>query len=468
MKSIYPIIALFLSFLFTFFSCSKEGSNIIANTENGVYTFSFTPAESEISTEWLSGDAIGISAYKSGTNNIYSPNINKQYVASNNSLFFPATNSDEIFQVLAGHSVDFIAYYPYKADIYDNYNISLSNQASQKDIDLLYSNNANNKTKGSNNIEFVFEHALSKIVINTIPGENMTAEELSGMSITINNVHDSASFDLRNGTTEAFDRRVSIRMNQTSVLSSEAIMLPGSTSGVDITVKLVNSAEYKAIFPENQHLNKGAVYHYNIIVNRTNMIIYPIGISDWTVSNDKIASSAKNISYDVGDFFPISNDPTTAIGIVYWTKPGSDGREGKIFSLDTASYMWGEKNSFSIENSIIDGLFNDAIIKATANSSSLDLFPAFKWCADKGSGWYLPARYELHVMNEQWLTYKDRINSNISLADGDIFMETDVYLSSSEDRTDYLNMAETYQFYDKDWPSVDKGTPLKIRAVKRF
>jgi hypothetical protein len=61
-KSIYPILTLFisLSFTFTFSSCNQEDPSSIVDVNNGVYTFSFRSLESE-DAYWTLGDTIGLS-----------------------------------------------------------------------------------------------------------------------------------------------------------------------------------------------------------------------------------------------------------------------------------------------------------------------------------------------------------------------------------------------------------------------
>ena len=87
---------------------------------------------------------------------------------------------------------------------------------------------------------------------------------------------------------------------------------------------------------------------------------------------------------------------------------------------------------------------------------------------DKGEGWYLPSRYELHVLQELWLTHGEYMNSNIELINGEPFTSDDVYLVSSESRSWSNDMAETYYFSTKGWLPIYKYEPGRIRAVKEF
>ena len=414
-----------------------------------------------------SGDIIGISLYKSGTNEIYEDYFDKQYIANNDRFFAPMTNDDIILRPLAKNEVDFIAYCPHKPVVTDKYTIDLRNQSSQKNIDFLYSNTANNKNNPSRNINLVFEHVLSKIIINSIPGDGYSNADLEGMNITINNINIIAAFDIRTELFDIYEFKSSISMLQTNNIKSEAIIMPGSSSELSLKINLANNCIYETTFPQNRNFNKSTIYHYNLRINRTNVELTPVEIANWDgITNIPDTCASLNSPYKIGDFYPTPNNLTTAIGIVYWLKPGTNGREGKITSFDTATLKWSETNNYKLGTSVSIGANNAMVISNV--DPTLEQFPAFKWCADKGDGWYLPAKYEIHVINEQWIANKELINNNILLAGGEIFTATDTYLSSSECRDYPNNNIETYYFDNKDWPTVTKTTPRRVRAVKFF
>ena len=463
----YPIKTfVFLSFILILTTCSKADLEIVENGDNRICTFSFYPTETKTSNKWSTNDKIGLSAYISGTDEVFSSYLNKQYKVYYDNFFIPVTNKDKIFFPQSGQAVDFVAYYPYKNDVVDKYFISLGDQSSQKNIDFLYSNNATNRTKASPETNLVFNHALSRIVINTSPGEGYTNKDLEGMRIIINNIHDKAMINIRNGNICNLDAKSSVIMKQTGLLS-EAILLPGPIEDVSISIRLTNSDAFEAKFPTALSFNENTIYHYNLQVNRTNIVLNPVGIVDWTVENELPGTCVPiKRSYKVGDFYPTNNDPSTAIGLVYWIKPGTEGKEGKITSFDTGTCIWSETNDYQLGTSVTIGENNMMVVKGV--DPTLQQFPAFKWCADKGYGWYLPAKHEIHIINEQWIENKDLINNNLLLADGEIFTDSDIYLSSSE-CTDYPNYhVETYHFDHKGWPEVNKQTPLRVRAVKIF
>ena len=433
----------------------------------GVYTFSFMPATAGASS-WTANDIIGISAYKSGTNEIYSGYINKQYKANGNSSFNPVTADDKIFWS-PNNLLDFIAYHPYKEGTFSEYKIDLSSQSSQKSIDLLYSNNAKGKNKASGDAELIFDHALSKVVIYSTPGKNLTQDDLKGMTIALNSVYDEAIFNLFDGNIETLGEKTSIVLNtEPDGYRSEAIILPGSAADVSLTIMLPDIGIYKAYLPENQFFLSKTAHYYSVKVNRANIEISQVDIADWLVVGDyaDTISTAEPI-YNIGDFYPNHSDPVTALGIVYWLKPGTNGEEGKIVSFNTVNILWSVLNNKTVyAESIVNGALNMATIKTI--NPTLEYFPAFLWCDMKGEGWYLPARYELHILQEQWVRNKDLINDNILLADGVPFSENDIYLTSSESRNSPLDKAESYGFANKEWSSNDKLSIQKVRAIKVF
>ena len=448
-KSYYSLILVSLLFI----SCDK-GGKINIDSDNRKYTFVLALQEPETSFDWHIGDIIGITAYMSGSDVVYSNYINRQYKSNGNNTFVPASEEDEILHPFGDQSLDFVAYYPPKRDLHiSSYPISLSDQSNKRATDLLYSNNAKNKTNTSGNIAFVFNHALSKIVINTTvsSSENLVTEDLQGMNITINGVYDEGLFNLANGSIESTAPKSSIQMKSGATgYSSEAIILPEAASGISLTFKLANGYIYSANLPEGVQILSGHIYTYNATINQTGISLYPIDIEDWTVIDELPQENiADEIVYQTGDLYPNPGNPKTAIGIVYWLKPGTGGKEGKIVSPDSDMRNWGDSNNQNLGTNISTGTINWNII--LQNDPTLERFPAFKWCKEKGEGWYLPARYELHILQELWLKHGEYMNQNILLIGGDEIQSDDIYLASSESRSWPTDRAETYHFSTKNW-----------------
>ena len=135
-------------------------------------------------------------------------------------------------------------------------------------------------------------------------------------------------------------------------------------------------------------------------------------------------------------------------------------------SYDSATKSWGDSNFGSLNTSISSGIINWDIV--IIKDPTLEKFPAFKWCMDKGNGWYLPSRYELHVLQELWLKHGEYMNNSIGLTGGEPFTPDDVYLASSESRSWPNDRVEIYSFFTKGWLPIYKNTPGRIRAIKEF
>ena len=119
--------------------------------------------------------------------------------------------------------------------------------------------------------------------------------------------------------------------------------------------------------------------------------------------------------YAVGDYY---NDGVRE-GVVF--EVSADGRHGKIVSMkQSAEYLkWAiDERKFGLfkseaerligADSKTDGVYNMAKVKAI--SGWRDKYPAFKWCADLGEGWYLPSIEELRTINK----YRDKLNPKLT------------------------------------------------------
>ena len=100
-------------------------------------------------------------------------------------------------------------------------------------------------------------------------------------------------------------------------------------------------------------------------------------------------------TYQVGDYY---NDGVRE-GVVFEVSAG--GRHGKIVSMkqSVTTLKWSSDSAdykrLIGANSEADGAANMAKVKAISGWEAK--YPAFKWCADLGEGWYLPSIEELKV-----------------------------------------------------------------------
>ena len=107
------------------------------------------------------------------------------------------------------------------------------------------------------------------------------------------------------------------------------------------------------------------------------------------------AELIKGKIYKVGDYYHENGKQ----GVVF--EVSADGRHGKIVSMKQSAeqLQWSsdktEQKRLIGANSTTDGAYNTAKVKARRDWQSK--YPAVKWCADLGEGWYLPSLEELKV-----------------------------------------------------------------------
>ena len=125
-----------------------------------------------------------------------------------------------------------------------------------------------------------------------------------------------------------------------------------------------------------------------------------------TSQTSQTSSSGK--IYKVGDYY---NDGVKE-GVVF--EVSADGRHGKIVSMkqSVGRLQWlsdnAEQKRLIGADSETDGVYNMTKVKARPDWQSK--YPAFKWCADLGEGWYLPSKEELRTI----YNHKDKLNSNLT------------------------------------------------------
>ena len=163
--------------------------------------------------------------------------------------------------------------------------------------------------------------------------------------------------------------------------------------------------------------------------------------------------------YAVGDYY---NDGTKE-GVVFdvW----DNGNSGKIVSMTkSGTLQWSsdetEQKRLIEADSEADGAANMAVVKAISGWETK--YPAFKWCADLGDGWYLPAKEELLTIYNN----KDMLNTNLT----DMLLNG-YYWSSTEYDYQFSNgefSAWNVYMYDGYADYYHKSRTRYVRAVATF
>jgi len=233
MRILYKFLACFLFTGLLFVSCNEQ--NDVQNPDQ-TGEITFVSAVSKHATrlnqdggQWMAGDQIGIYMTASGqTAAIHYSNI--PYTAESSAqatVFKPEATT--ICYPEEESPADFIAYYPYTAQVADwIYPIDLTDQsASLVAHDLMYAT-ADNDGNGftSESISLGFTHQLSKLILNLVD-EQGDALVPDPDGVTIREMNTTARFDLSTGTLSDAATTADITPYQHGN-SSEAILLPCS------------------------------------------------------------------------------------------------------------------------------------------------------------------------------------------------------------------------------------------------
>ena len=190
-----------------------------------------------------------------------------------------------------------------------------------------------------------------------------------------------------------------------------------------------------------------------------------------TVSSSSIAFR-QDIArrYKVGDYYDFNGKQ----GVVF--EVSRDGRHGKIVSMNQSEQplCWTvdskEQRRKREAIDIVDGAKNMTVIAAIEDWQSK--YPAFKWCAEQGEGWYLPAIDELKslILNEK---ARESINRTLIAKGG-------VPLFGRGDKERYWSSTECYQKMVGQYSAwsvsthiradnyVNKSDQMCVRAVAVF
>ena len=176
--------------------------------------------------------------------------------------------------------------------------------------------------------------------------------------------------------------------------------------------------------------------------------------------NAKPTPELTSAPYAVGDYY---NDGKKE-GVVF--EVWDNGNSGKIVSMtqSASTLQWSsdeteQKRLVGADNQT-DGAVNMAIIKAISGWESK--YPAFKWCADLGECWYLPAKEELDIIHNN----KDAINANLTQQ----LLERWYWSSTEYDYhdSDGVFYAWGVFMYRGGTSNVDKSYYGYVRAVSAF
>ena len=172
--------------------------------------------------------------------------------------------------------------------------------------------------------------------------------------------------------------------------------------------------------------------------------------SGWSDYKDYITYEGDKKLLKVGDLVTYNG----VKGVVFYATPAVV----KIVSVNSTQDTWGSYGT-TYATDYYDGTKNMATIKSI--DPTLSSYPAFKWCAEQGEGWYLPAFNELNEIYNN----RSAINSTLS-ANGYASLGTSWYWSSTE-----YNSSHAYSLSFGGYGSDDDGKldyTFCVRAILAF
>lgn len=181
-------------------------------------------------------------------------------------------------------------------------------------------------------------------------------------------------------------------------------------------------------------------------------------------------------AYEVGELY----DRDGVRGVVCWLD--ETGQHGLVISLDEIYLPW---NIFRKPDLRVvgfderkDGMLNmeKAAAYIAANNLTWDDFAAFKWCRDKGEGWYLPAIDELLLIGHNYnggtrmknnRAARNRFNDVLKENGGKRMDRLVYYFSSTE--MDEKNAFTTHMGIEPPYViEIPKNNKFLVRAVHKF
>ena len=180
--------------------------------------------------------------------------------------------------------------------------------------------------------------------------------------------------------------------------------------------------------------------------------------------------------YEIGELY----DQNGIRGVI--CQLSDDGMHGLVVSLDEIYLHWSEFRKPDLRvvgaDSRTDGAENMAKVAQyiAANNLSWDDFPAFKWCRDKGEGWYLPAIDEMLTIGHNYnggtrvqnnRQARNKFNDALKDAGGKRMDRLVYYFSSTEmdEKSAYTTHMSIEPPYVIEIPKYNK---FLVRAVHKF
>lgn len=269
----------------------RVSSNI--DVTDGVMKKTITRAAND---EWDSSDQIGIFMLDN-TGAVDGKYANIPYeTASTDGNFAPLDNGTVIYLPVNGSDRNFVAYYPYRANVSNGntYEIDLSNQNPQEDIDFMTAEKVEGINKTAPTVNFHFRHRLCKLRLTIGVDESFTTglSALEKLKVELTGQRTNGEYNVLTDDampTTSGDATITLKTDVTGE-TSEAIVFPSENFN-DMQLKFYVDSEptpYTWDLKNSQNASKfeeGKEYIYNITIKKTGINVTAT-IENWGEGNE--------------------------------------------------------------------------------------------------------------------------------------------------------------------------------------
>jgi len=293
-----PKPVLFKSSIGDMVSTSINTRTSQANNTLALSSSTRTAATGDVSSAWVEGDAIGVFMIPHGGALTDDATVRNALYTHTEDGFFEARDGGGVVYPRIG-SVDFVAYYPWRATFGSHtLAIDVGGACDPTTMDFLYSDNAADCSSGDVPT-LLFHHRLAKLVFNVI---DATGASLSKLGATINGPATRATFDLAAGQLavddgspdeiEAAWRDDGDATNSTARL--EAIVVPSAAAVTTVDFAPGDGSTARLTLAASEWL-AGSVHTYRVRITEGGDVVFAgdTEIVDWDEQNGD--SSEHNI-----------------------------------------------------------------------------------------------------------------------------------------------------------------------------
>lgn len=269
-------------------SCSSDDNTPEVNDRQVKFSSGVTATTTRVAgangDQWENSDAIGIYMVGNAGTTVVENAENILYTTASTGTAATFTSTTAIYYpVDATNKVDFIAYHPHSAAVSNYlYSVNTTAQTSQSAIGLMRAlangtGSGYDKTQGASYVNLAFDHKLTKLIINTTPGDGLTQSDLANMTVTIKGLNTEADYNIDTDVLSTPNTVADILTKTTTAGTLyEAIVVPQSFTASVVTMEFaLNNAKNEVFVYEVPATTfaKAEKHTFNVTVQRTGVTV---------------------------------------------------------------------------------------------------------------------------------------------------------------------------------------------------